>query len=408
MRSSKWFAALVLLFTLGAAPALGQPAVFTRGTFEQAMDWSRANDEGVLVVSFTATWCGPCKRMDADAWRDRRVESLVRGSGYAVKVDIDQRRDIASSYGVRGVPTTVLVRAGEEVARRVGYLDADRTLAWLEGAATTAASETEASDETAATATLAEDLEEVRVLAGRDAARGADRAIEAWRSAGEGLSGDWAGVAARRELARVMAAGAEADESARARVESLRGEIMQSARGLESRAEHEAVMERWVALSASLGENEGVWEWFDSAYDARRRRQIDEGLAAELADALARTGRWRDAGRLIRDAGAVAEREAGIAAMAMASDRADADRAMADRVGRLHASLIAASKLRPAWALVDDVLAGSGRNETLDGVRMAMVGSAIEAGVAQPRHRKLLASCAGDTSALSERLESAL
>ena len=404
---------VVLIFD---SVACAYPPVFTRGTFEQAMEWSLANEDKVLVVSFTATWCGPCKRMDADAWRDRRVESLVRGSGFAVKVDVDRRRDLATRYEAGRVPTTMLVRRGEEIGRHVGYLNADDALAWLARESDGGNTADDGVAETRATAeTLAEGVEDVRELMERDAGRAAARAVEVWRSAGTALARDWAGVSARRTLSRAIVRGLDTGDT-RAQAEALRAELLRSGNGLDPGQRRDRFMELWVALSVAVGDEAGVAAWFDGAYPPRRRLQLRLGLAAELADALARAGRWADAGRVLGDAGALAEREAAIAAMAEDSERVIAWRAMAGRVGRVHAALVSSRQLRQAWVLVDDVLSGSRDGSSpgasggaaLDDVREAMIRSAIDAGVAQPRHRKLLSEIGRDVTQLRADLDAAL
>ena len=65
---------------------------------------------------FTATWCGPCKAF-------KPVMNEVAGEGYSIQfVDIDQNKELASKYGVRSVPTTVIEENGVEVDRFVGAL----------------------------------------------------------------------------------------------------------------------------------------------------------------------------------------------------------------------------------------------------------------------------------------------
>ena len=65
---------------------------------------------------FTATWCGPCKAF-------RPVMNEVVGEGYSIQfIDVDENQSLASQYGVRSVPTTVIEENGVEVDRFVGAL----------------------------------------------------------------------------------------------------------------------------------------------------------------------------------------------------------------------------------------------------------------------------------------------
>jgi thioredoxin len=71
-----------------------------------------------VVVDFYADWCGPCKMMAPvldDLAAERAGELLV------VKVNSDQNPVSPQHYGVRGIPTLIVFRDGQEVARQVGF-----------------------------------------------------------------------------------------------------------------------------------------------------------------------------------------------------------------------------------------------------------------------------------------------
>lgn len=70
-----------------------------------------------VLVDFSATWCGPCRV--AEPIVERVAESFV-GRAKVVKVDIDDAPELAQQFGVRGVPTFVFIKDGEEVDRLVG------------------------------------------------------------------------------------------------------------------------------------------------------------------------------------------------------------------------------------------------------------------------------------------------
>lgn len=67
------------------------------------------------VLKFQADWCQPCKMLT------RTLEDLKTDIPIEV-VDIDENRDLAVTYGVRGVPTMIMLDNGVEVKRKVGMM----------------------------------------------------------------------------------------------------------------------------------------------------------------------------------------------------------------------------------------------------------------------------------------------
>ena len=79
--------------------------------------------EGRVLVDFYADWCGPCKIMAPhldDLARSRRGEVLV------AKLDTDRNPQTAQRFGIRGIPTLIVFRNGQEVARETGAIPRPR------------------------------------------------------------------------------------------------------------------------------------------------------------------------------------------------------------------------------------------------------------------------------------------
>jgi thioredoxin 1 len=74
------------------------------------------NDK-VVLVDFWAEWCGPCKTLGPII---DEIESEYKNSLDVAKVDIDQNQDYAAKYGVRNIPTVLLIKDGEVVDKHVG------------------------------------------------------------------------------------------------------------------------------------------------------------------------------------------------------------------------------------------------------------------------------------------------
>lgn len=65
------------------------------------------------LIRFTASWCGPCKGLAMN------LENANLGLPVEV-VDIDVKSDIAIEFGIRGVPTLVMLDGNTEMKRIVG------------------------------------------------------------------------------------------------------------------------------------------------------------------------------------------------------------------------------------------------------------------------------------------------
>ena len=76
---------------------------------------------------FTATWCGPCK-----AFKPIILELISEGYNITIH-DVDENQELASKYGVRSIPTTVIEENGVEVDRFVGALPKQSVIQKLNG-----------------------------------------------------------------------------------------------------------------------------------------------------------------------------------------------------------------------------------------------------------------------------------
>ena len=65
------------------------------------------------ILYFSAAWCGPCKMLGPI------MESLSGQINYQ-KIDVDNDQDLSIKYGVRNIPTLILLEDGKAIDKMVG------------------------------------------------------------------------------------------------------------------------------------------------------------------------------------------------------------------------------------------------------------------------------------------------
>ncbi|XP_077225359.1 thioredoxin H2-like [Tasmannia lanceolata] len=90
-------------------------------SFHSAARWkihlnSAKNSTQLMVIDFTASWCGPCRFMEPVLEEFAKIFADV----VFVRIDVDELMEVAQEWGVEAMPTFVLVKKGEVVDRVVG------------------------------------------------------------------------------------------------------------------------------------------------------------------------------------------------------------------------------------------------------------------------------------------------
>ncbi|CAK9437636.1 uncharacterized protein LODBEIA_P20140 [Lodderomyces beijingensis] len=86
-------------------------AVTSKAEFQEALKF-----QGLVVVDFFATWCGPCKMIAPLLDKFSKEYSNVK----FIKVDVDEVGDVAQEYEISNMPTLIFFKNGQQIQKVVG------------------------------------------------------------------------------------------------------------------------------------------------------------------------------------------------------------------------------------------------------------------------------------------------
>ena len=112
------------------------------GNCHQPLPWIAEADDGTftevvekapppVLVDFWAPWCGPC-RMVSPALE--QLATQMAGQLKLVKINVDESPRLQQRFGIQAIPTLMVMRGGQVIARQAGAAPADALRAWLEQA----------------------------------------------------------------------------------------------------------------------------------------------------------------------------------------------------------------------------------------------------------------------------------
>ena len=93
-------------------------------------DFNSEISNGITLVDFYATWCGPCKMLEPVLEQISNERSPYK----ILKVDIDEHEDLTRSFGIMSVPTMIIFKDGKQIKSITGFLPKDEILKELQKA----------------------------------------------------------------------------------------------------------------------------------------------------------------------------------------------------------------------------------------------------------------------------------
>ena len=97
----------------GSNEAMGGVVALSDANFEKEV----IQNTSLTLVDFWAVWCGPCKAL---APKLEEVAKEMQGKLRVFKMNVEQEKQMARKYGVRGIPTMILFKEGSNVDQLMG------------------------------------------------------------------------------------------------------------------------------------------------------------------------------------------------------------------------------------------------------------------------------------------------
>ena len=93
--------------------------IVTKDTFQEMV----AESTSPVLLDFFANWCGHCQKL-LPLLDEVAVD--MDGKIKIMKVNVDENRDLAQKFGIKGLPTMILFKDGSEIDRLIGFMPKEK------------------------------------------------------------------------------------------------------------------------------------------------------------------------------------------------------------------------------------------------------------------------------------------
>jgi thioredoxin 1 len=88
-------------------------------------DTEISRNDTPILVDFWAVWCGPCKMVAPELEKLHEEKKDILRIG---KLNVDENREIAIRYSITSIPTLLLFKGGQVLAKIIGAMPKDKIL----------------------------------------------------------------------------------------------------------------------------------------------------------------------------------------------------------------------------------------------------------------------------------------
>jgi thioredoxin 1 len=82
-------------------------------------NFKTTTESGVHVVDFWAEWCGPCRMVSPIV---EELATEYEGKATVGKVNVDHHPNVSMEFGIRSIPTILIIKDGQVVEKHVGTI----------------------------------------------------------------------------------------------------------------------------------------------------------------------------------------------------------------------------------------------------------------------------------------------